>query len=761
MSSLFTYLASGVYMQEEDYTGRARIFNSSTGGIVTASDRGPVEDMPTLTTSGDEWVRTFGKPNPSVSRAGYCALGFHEESSVLYTKRVVNGALYAGGHYVVENTSKTAGGKDRVKFIPFPAGTSAGVRGNGAGSLTLITLSDELVALNEISLTVTDGRSPVVVGPVVYSGSHNATMNALAAAITTAFASFGNNGSARVINEGPDKKNYTVVVFPPENATVIFENATITKGTTQPTIDVIEDAQILTFYAENPGAWGSNVGVRLVGFDVGVRQRYMLEINSALVTGNSFSVNINDTVIGPVAFSANSDTTLKAIAEAIEASPAVRSATVEEISGSVNNDRRILIVAENAGPSELNINNALVSGGTSQPAVYLRETLNGIASTNEFQLEVYDRSNVRTPSEKRLTVSMGKQVSANGRQTAIDLAVNNKSSGLKTVRVAVNEMHRNFKFPVKEVNGSYVLDQTINWLSGGENGFPVLNSQISAGWNSFRDRSRIPARLLINGGYTDPSVQQKMVRTAEDRFDAMAILDMPSDKQETMAAKAYREEEMNIDSSFGALYTPDFQIADEYSDELIWIPPSGHVAAAYAYSERTSSISRAPAGLVRGKLPQIRGLAVTYDQGDREILEPIGVNIVIDRDSVGPVIYSEETLQRRKSILSSVHARRLLNLLKVSYADELDYSTFDPNNSHTRFICKQVGENVLKPHKDDGGLYFYEIICDGRNNSNEQINAEEVHVWQVLQITPAAKKIILKSILTPVGGASFSETAEA
>jgi phage tail sheath protein FI len=128
----------------------------------------------------------------------------------------------------------------------------------------------------------------------------------------------------------------------------------------------------------------------------------------------------------------------------------------------------------------------------------------------------------------------------------------------------------------------------------------------------------------------------------------------------------------------------------------------------------------------------------------------------IDKPASGPTIWGTETLQYRKSVLSNVPARRFLNLLKIAYADGLDYNVFDPNNQATRFEVTQMGIGLLQPYQDSGAIFGYEIVCDERNNTDEVMDAEALIVRFYVKFTPIAKRILLEAVLMRTG-ASFSE----
>lgn len=758
MTLAFTNLSPGTYLREENLSARLRNNLSLAGGMVYESRRGPT-DL-TFYPNGRRFLELNGKADPSISHGHDCFLAFLDESANGWAKRVTNGALYAGTTYLVDRRSKYApaavNGKyaGRTLHYDFQVGSETGYA-DGLPDVTLITFADMLVTGNAFQMDITDGEDVETVN-VTFSSNHNTTIQNIAAAVNVALSSFGSGGISQVMTEpvsGSD--SYVIFIRNPIGTTLLFNTPTITGGTTQTTVYADPQARLFDVFAENPGDWANDVGVKLTGFDQGTRQRFRLTLSNPLVSLNSFTCNINGRSIGPVVFATDSDNTMEMIAATIQSDIDIDTAEVQVVPGARNNDRSIDIVVKPAYPGAVTISGGVVTGGVSQPSVLIRETLRGVASTGEFSLEVYERPNTSLFVES-FRVTLGKRVDNRNRQQQIDKMVNS-SVGSTRVRIAIPDYARDYVFQPELYLGSYVIDKTINWLNGGDLGVAAMNSQIREGWQAFRNRQRVPANLLINAGYTDPSVQQEMVALAEYRYDAFAVLDMPTEQQGTQAAFNYRMQTMNIDSSYGAIYTPDLLVQDDDSDEQRYIPPSGHVAAAYAYTQRTAAIWFAPAGIQRGKLRRVQGLRVDYELQDRELLSPNGVNCIIDRDGVGPVIWDEVTLSMSQSVLSGVHARLLANWIEVSYADGLDYvALFEPNNVATQYKAEQVGRKLLQPIKDKGGLYDFEVVTDSRINTDEVVEDEMMLVDVYLDIVRTAKRIVITGILTPKG-AKFAE----
>lgn len=760
-SSLFAVKSAGVLISEIDLTTRTEIAASTSAAVIFASKRGTLE--PYFSSSPARFINMYGPADPQISFGHDCALAFLSRGNRLWGQRIVNGALHSGMIYFADKYSALGSPTaPRTLAAPFSVGTASGYKA-GARDVTVLAVSAQFVAANtNIGITMTDGATVSATATVTYATDHNTTMANLVAAIQTTLSTFGTGAQVVLVNEvsAVNAPRYLILIYSPVNKVMSYTvTGAVTGGLSQPTLTLDSAAVIMTLFAENPGDWGNNLGVRITNVDVGRRQRFAFTFSGPLVASNVVAITIDGVTVS-VTYATSSDATLAALATALSSHPSLDSATVTSVPGATNNDRVITAIAKVAAPAAVVLNSAVVTLGASQAAIVMQETLSGIVPTNEFNLEVYDTSiSVVQPVEKP-RVTLKAYVNAAGTQTAIDRRLNSFDNGSYNVRVVPGPAAATHVFTPHLMNGvgpAYNIDDTLRMLSGGNDGAAVFNSQIAAAWTSvFTNRDKYQTNLLINAGYTDPSVQQSMVALAEYRHDAIAILDMPSDQQLPQSAYYYRTQVLNIDSSFGAVYAPDLGVQDDASDEIRFIPPSGHVAAQYAFNDMKSAVFYAPAGLNRGVLQKVRKLRHEYDLGDRELLDPVNVNCIINKKSTGPTIWGENTLQVKKSILSAVHSRRLLNALVSAYADALDYSVFEPNNPFTRYSVEQIGYTVINPILRAGGLLGGKVYCNSDNNPPDQIDAEQLVVDVYLKITPTAKQILLRAVLARTG-ASFSE----
>lgn len=289
----------------------------------------------------------------------------------------------------------------------------------------------------------------------------------------------------------------------------------------------------------------------------------------------------------------------------------------------------------------------------------------------------------------------------------------------------------------------------------GHNGDAIDESDIINAWDEYDDKETITVNILINAGYTDVSIQHRMLEVCQQRDDCFAVLDVPRNVQEAQDAVNWRRTVLNANTSYGALYAPDLIVRDTNKARNLIIPCSGHVAGVFARTDRVSAAWFAPAGITRGQLNVI-GLHKDYELGHRNMFAENQINPIVAKPGNGIVVWGADTLQSHASALSNINVRRLVSLLKTSIASSTEIGIYEPNDSFLRNEMIGLCEDILEPILRGRGLYWYTVICDERNNSNEDIaNGDLILDVYVDPVLPA-KRIHLNAIIPKTGEIKFA-----
>lgn len=364
--------------------------------------------------------------------------------------------------------------------------------------------------------------------------------------------------------------------------------------------------------------------------------------------------------------------------------------------------------------------------------------------TPEFTVNVYDNTVSRNNPVESFQCTLTDYTDGMGQQLEIMQQINGIS---RWIRVQSN-VGAFLEEPV-----IYSVERTA--LGVGDSGQAVMASNVSRGWDDFSDDEDVDVRILINSGYAIPSVQLKMDSICHTRKDCIAILDVPPNKQIAQLAIDYRNIALNLNSNRSAIYTSDVFIEDEYTGKRLYVPPSGHVAGVYAYTDATTYPWRAPAGLNRGQLA-VLGVRCKYKKGERDNLWRAQINYIRDFKGLGRVVWEQRTLQAKQSGFSYVNVRRLMDTISIALRQSLLWSEFEPNDDFLRMQIKLMIEDYLRVIQQARGIKEFLVVCDERNNQPYYTDLGQLNVDILIKPTLPAEKIRLRGTLTRQG-ADFGE----
>jgi hypothetical protein len=211
-----------------------------------------------------------------------------------------------------------------------------------------------------------------------------------------------------------------------------------------------------------------------------------------------------------------------------------------------------------------------------------------------------------------------------------------------------------------------------------------------------------------------------------------------------------------VNTSFAAAYGNWAKSYDSFIDRPIWLPVSGNIAAIYARTDLNAQPWVAPAGLTRGLLNNITDIAFNPNQKQRDFLYTISINPIVFFNADGFVVFGQKTLQTKPSAFDRVNVRRLFLVLEKAVLKTLRYYVFEPNTEETRTRLVNSIEPIFENAKNTEGLYDYLVVCDERNNTDANIDNNELKVDIYLKPARAAEFILVNFVATR-SGQSFEE----
>jgi hypothetical protein len=293
-------------------------------------------------------------------------------------------------------------------------------------------------------------------------------------------------------------------------------------------------------------------------------------------------------------------------------------------------------------------------------------------------------------------------------------------------------------------------------LNGGDDGGQVTDTHMLQALETLSNTRDLSVTLLLDGGWATPAYQkQGLISLASTRKDCFSILSCPIASEQSAdylnSLLTYRKEQLNVSSSYGALFTTHLLIQDKFNDRQIYVPPDGYVGAAISETAANYEIWYPPAGPRRGVL-QVLDVVRRFTEGEMDVLYDNGINPIDFYPGRGIRIWGQKTLQSRPSADDRINVRLMLIVIEPSIAQFLEDFLFELNDPLTRTLAESGIESYMENIKSRRGVYDYKVVCSEENNTAVDIDANRMNVWLFVKPTKAAEFIKFTTIITSTGG---------
>ena len=304
---------------------------------------------------------------------------------------------------------------------------------------------------------------------------------------------------------------------------------------------------------------------------------------------------------------------------------------------------------------------------------------------------------------------------------------------------------------------------SILFMNDGDDGLAITDSDMISGANAFANPDDLNVTLLLDGGYTVPAYQIALDTIAKTRMDCIAILSTPYSDEISANYLTdlvdFRKNELNLNSSYSALYTPHLQIADRFNDRKIYVSPDGYVAGAISFTANSREIWYPVAGFRRGVL-NVLGVSRKLQSGELDTLVNVNINPIRFFPGRGIVIWGQKTLLSRPSALQSLNVRLLLIVIEPAIKEFLEDYLFEINDRATRAEIETKISGYLENIKGRRGVFDYDVVCDESNNTGTIIDNNQLVVDVFIKPVRAIEEIPLRIVITSTD-VSFTEAAQA
>lgn len=179
--------------------------------------------------------------------------------------------------------------------------------------------------------------------------------------------------------------------------------------------------------------------------------------------------------------------------------------------------------------------------------------------------------------------------------------------------------------------------------------------------------------IMAVPGVTDSDVQLALVAHCENTKSRFAVLDIPLDKKKVGDVLDHRN---MFDTSYAALYHPWLEVFDPLARKSSYMPPSGAMVGIYARTDSERGVQKAPANeVVRG----CTGLSCPYNEGEQDILNPQGVNLIRSFTGRGIRVWGARTASSNP-LWKYINVRRLFIFVEESLKANTNWVVFEPNS---------------------------------------------------------------------------------
>ena len=206
-------------------------------------------------------------------------------------------------------------------------------------------------------------------------------------------------------------------------------------------------------------------------------------------------------------------------------------------------------------------------------------------------------------------------------------------------------------------------------------------------------------------------------------------------------------------AKFCGFFSPFITIRE--NNKNINVPPAASVSnnfiKKFIIGEPYSIVAGQKRGIISGS--SVVGLEYDFSNGDRDYLEPFGINPIIRKRGVGLVIYGNQTgYQRTNSAFNNLHVRDLLITLEDNVETILSNYVYDFNEDSVRLEIKTLVDNFLTGVKNVGGIYNYLTIMDSSNNTPAIIDQNFGIIDIIVEPARGIQKFINRLTVTRTGG---------
>jgi|694.fasta_scaffold00037_81 hypothetical protein len=195
---------------------------------------------------------------------------------------------------------------------------------------------------------------------------------------------------------------------------------------------------------------------------------------------------------------------------------------------------------------------------------------------------------------------------------------------------------------------------------------------------------------------------------------------------------------------------------DKYNDLYRWVPLNGDIAGTCVRTDNTNDAWWSPAGYNRGQIKNVIKLAWNPRKAERDVIYSNGINPVVTSPGQGTVLFGDKTLQAKPSAFDRINVRRLFIVLEKAISVSAKYSLFEFNDAFTRAQFKNLVTPYLRTVQGRRGITDFLVVCDDTNNTPQVIDSNQFVGDIYIKPARSINFIQLNFVAVP-SGVQFSE----
>lgn len=203
-----------------------------------------------------------------------------------------------------------------------------------------------------------------------------------------------------------------------------------------------------------------------------------------------------------------------------------------------------------------------------------------------------------------------------------------------------------------------------------------------------------------------------------------------------------------VNSSYAAGYCDWFQIIDEFTTILMWLPPSIKAASIYVYCDTYFHTWDAPAGMNRGRVPGVVDIAFNPTIDDAGKIYNQTWNYAMSYPIDGIIMEGQKTFQSKKTALDRVNVRRLLLSLEKNVIRVAKRFLYEGNTAYLRQKFVDTIQPIFEKARDGAGIIDYAIKCDDELNTADVIDNHELRCKIAIKPVKTIEFIVIDLICT-------------